>query len=467
MNPGPNTGSKVTLFAGGVVITVDDEFTIHDPGWVHVVDGRIAALGSGTAPDGIRTAVDHRIDATGSLVMPGMINAHTHLFQTFFRGLTDDKPLFDWLKQCIWPGAVHMDAESARLAAMLGLIENLRTGATSVIDHQYVHVSDQIDDAVCEAADELGIRMKLARGWADQNYDPRLAETADQILERTTRLRDRWHGHKRIRIEFAPLIPWGCSDSTMRVTLDQARAWGVGTHIHCAETTIEVEMSVEDRGVRHVEWLEQLGALGPDLQLAHAIWLDDHELDLIADSGTIVVHCPVSNMYLASGVARLIDMRERGIPVALASDGPGSNNRQDMFEVLKATVLLQKVHRLDAMALQPEDVVKMACGGGARAFGSPREIGTTEELGRLQAGAKADIIVVDLNTVSASPVHRPVSSLVFCCAPADVTHVMVDGDLLIDDRQLTRVDEAALIAEARSVAAQLFKRAGIESRLTR
>lgn len=225
-------------------------------------------------------------------------------------------------------------------------------------------------------------------------------------------------------------------------------------------------MSVDERGVRHVEWLDQLGALGPDLQLAHSVWLEDHELALIADSGAVVVHCPVSNMYLASGVARVLDMLERGIPVALASDGPGSNNRQDMFEVLKSTVLLQKVHHLDAMALQPEDVVKMACRGGARAFGSPAEIGTPDELGQLVAGCKADLIVVDLNTVFASPVHRPVSSLVFCCAPADVTHVMVDGKLLIDGKTLTMIDEAALLDEAREMAQRLFKRAGVASRLT-
>ena len=462
-----NSEPKGTLFEGGAVVTVDDEFTVHDPGWVHAVADRIAALGPGRAPDSIRESVGRRIDASQAVVMPGMVNAHTHLFQTFFRGLADDKPLLDWLRRCIWPGAIHLDRESARLAALLGLVENLRTGATSVIDHQYIHVNDQIDDAVCEAADELGVRLRLARGWADQNYEPQLSESADVILERTNRLRDRWETHPRIRIEFAPLIPWGCSDDTMRATLDQAREWGVGTHIHCAETLTEIEMSIESRGVRHVEWLDQLGALGPDLQLAHSIWIDDHELDLIAASGAVVVHCPVSNMYLASGVARLLDMRARDIPIALASDGPGSNNRQDMFEVLKTTVLLQKVHHLDAMALQPEDVIAMACRGGARAFGSPAEIGTAEELGRLEVGANADIVVVDLNTVSASPVHRPVSSLVFCCSPADVTHVMVGGDLLVDDRTLTGIDEEALLEEARSVARQLFKRAGIDSRLTK
>ena len=456
-----------TLIQGGVVVTVDDDFTIHDPGWVHIVGDRIVGLGAGQAPNLVRSSADRTIDADGSLVMPGMTNAHTHLFQTFFRGLADDKPLLEWLKQCIWPGAVHLDRDSARLAALVGLAENLRTGATSVVDHQYVHIDDQIDQAVCEAADELGVRLRLARGWADRNYLPELSESGEVVIERATQLRDRWKDHPRVRIELAPLIPWGCSDEAMRLTIDKAREWGVGTHIHCAETQVEVDMSLEERGVRHIHWLDSLGALGPDLQLAHSVWLDDDELDMIAESGSIVVHCPVSNMYLASGVARILDMKKRGITVALASDGPGSNNRQDMFEVLKSTVLLQKVHHLDAVALQPEDVIKMACRGGARAFGTPQEIGTDDELGRLEVGAKADLVVVNQQTVFASPVHRPVSSLVFCNSPADVTHVMVDGHLTIDDRRLTAIDEAALLQEATESARHLFRKAGVESRLTR
>ncbi len=456
----------MTLIEGGVILTVDDDFAIHDPGWIVVSGDRISDIGAGTAPAEVRSRATQTLDATGSLVMPGMINAHTHLFQSFFRGLADDKPLLEWLRQCIWPGAVHLDYDSARLAALLGLMENLRSGATSVIDHQYVHVDDQIDEAVCEAADQLGIRLRLARGWADRNYEPVLTESADVVLERTSRLRERWLSHPRIRIELAPLIPWGCSDEAMRVTIDQARSWGVGTHIHCAETQIEVEMSLEERGVRHIPWLDSLGALGPDLQLAHSVWLDDDELDLIAKHGSVVVHCPVSNMYLASGVARLLDMRERGIPIALASDGPGSNNRQDMFEVLKTTVLLQKVHHLDAMALQPEDAVMMACRGGARAFGSPEEIGTSDELGQLTVGSKADLVVVNLETVFAAPVHRPVSSLVFCCSPADVEHVMVDGEFVVKDGTINRADEAAVLAEATEVAAKVFAKAGVRSRLT-
>ncbi len=459
----PDRPAGGLLIDGGAVVTVDDGFTIHDPGWVHVVDDRIEAVGAGPAPPALRRSVGRIIDANGSAVMPGMTNGHTHLFQTFFRGLADDKPLLDWLRDCIWPGAVHLDQTSARLAALVGLVENLRTGATSVIDHQYVHIDEGIDDGVCSAAADVGIRFLLARGWADRNYEPSLMESAPTVLERTRQVRDRWHGHDddRIRIELAPLIPWGCSDEAMRATVAEARSWGAGTHIHCAETAVEVEMSIEERGQRHVEWLDDLGLLGPDFQLAHSVWLDDGELDLIAASGASVVHCPVSNMYLASGVPRILDMRRRGIPIALASDGPGSNNRQDLFEVLKATVLLQKVHHLDAVALQPEDAIWMGCRGGARAFGQP------DQIGALAPGRKADVVVVGLNSVFMAPVHRVPSALVFCATPAQVTHVVVDGRILIDEGRLTMVDEQTLLAQATASAADVFRRSGVESRLNR
>jgi len=222
------------LISGGAVVTVDDDFTIHDPGWVYIVNDRIDDVGPGAPRPELVESADRVIDAAGSALMPGMTNAHAHLFQTFFRGLADDKTLLDWLRECIWPGAVHLDGDSARLAATVGLIENLRGGATSVIDHQYIHIDDSIDDSVCAAADELGVRFLLARGWADRNYEPSLSESVDQVLERTRRVRDRWHGHDdhRIRVELAPLIPWGCSDEAMRLTISEARSWGAGTHIH-------------------------------------------------------------------------------------------------------------------------------------------------------------------------------------------------------------------------------------------
>ncbi len=445
------------------VLLLDDEFTVLDPGWVAVIGDVIKEVGSGTPPVGVRDVAETVIDGSGTVTMPGMVNAHTHLFQTFFRGLGDDKSLLDWLEHCIWPGAVHLDAQTAKLAAMVGLIENLRTGATSVIDHQYIHIDESIDDAICEAADEIGVRFLLARGWADRNYEPLLTETHEQVIERTRTVRNKWQGNNadRITIELAPLIPWGCSDEAMSQTISESRSWGAGTHIHCAETHTEVEMSIDERGLRHVEWLSQLGALGPGTQLAHSVWLDDNELDLIAESGSIVVHCPVSNMYLASGVPRILDMIDMKIPVALASDGPGSNNRQDMFEALKATILLQKVHNLNPTALQPEDALTMACRGGARALGKEKQIG------QISSGYKADLVVVDLETVFTAPVHSIASSLVYCASPSQVRHVIVDGQLLIKDSTLLGLNELDILGQANEAAQKLFTKAGIESRLTR
>ena len=450
------------LIHGGAVVTVDDQGTVHDPGWVYVRGNRVAEVGAGEPPSRRLAQAGEVIDAAGCAVMPGMTNAHTHLFQTLFRGLADDKALLDWLRDCIWPAAIHLDADIAYAAALAGLAENLRGGATTVIDHQYIHTDEGINDAVCRAADELGLRFMLAHGWADRNYHPELEQTAEQAVERADAARRRWDGHDedRMRVELAPLIPWGCSDEAMRTTVAAARSWGRGTHIHCAETAVEVEMSLEERGVRHVAWLDSLGVLGPDMQLAHSVWLDDEELDLIAATGSVVVHCPVSNMYLASGVARVPDMRARGITVALASDGPGSNNRQDMFEVLKAAVLLQKVDRLDPLLLQPADALHLACRNGASAFGMPGAFGMVAEAQR------ADLLVVGLRSPFVAPVHRVPSALVYNATPRDLRDVVVDGRIVIRDGALVAADERRIMAGAGDAARRLFDRAGIKTRVS-
>ncbi|HFD40730.1 MAG TPA: amidohydrolase [Anaerolineae bacterium] len=445
------------LIVNGTLVTVDDAGQVWSPGYLLVRDDRIAALGPGAPPEALSAQADTLLDASHMAVMPGLVNAHTHLFQTFLRGLADDRPLLEWLRTAIWPVAQALTAEEAYWAALVGLLENLRGGATAVIDHQYIHTDPANDDGVCRAAQETGLRLLLARGWADQDYHPAFMESPQRILDETTRLYETWHGRAegRIRVEFGPLIPWGCSDETMRATYELAQSWGVGTHIHIAETRAEVEISLEKRGVRHVEWLARLGILGPDVQLVHSVWLDDGELDRVAGQGAVVVHCPVSNMYLASGVAPVPEMRRRGIPVALASDGPGSNNGQDMLEVLKTTALLHKVHTLDAMALLPEDVLGMACRGGAAAFGQPDRIGS------LEVGKKADLVLVDLDTPRAAPVHRAPSALVYNAAGGDVDTVIVDGRILMRDKRVLVVDERKALAEARAACARLFERAGL------
>jgi 5-methylthioadenosine/S-adenosylhomocysteine deaminase len=243
----------------------------------------------------------------------------------------------------------------------------------------------------------------------------------------------------------------------MLKTYELAQNWGVGTHIHVAETKVEVEMCLESCGKRHIEWLADLGILDSSVQLVHSVWLNDHELDLIAEHQAVVVHCPVSNMYLASGAARIRDMRSRGIPVALATDGPGSNNNQDMLEVLKTTALLAKVSTLDAMALFPGDVLRMACHDGAMAFGQ------SDSIGSLEIGKKADVVMVDMDTPFAMPVHNVVSALVYNLNSGAVDTVIVDGKILMKDKVILVVDEKEILKEARIVCKKLFEKAGMQA----
>ncbi len=450
------------LIENGTVLTLaEDAPAVLDPGYVLIRDDRIVAVAAGRPAAELSATADQAIDATHMAVLPGLVNAHTHLFQTFIRGLADDKTLLPWLRAAIWPVGAAMSAEEAYLAGLLGLVENIRSGATAVIDNQYLHSDDRTDDAFCRAARDVGCRFTIARGWADHDYHPVFQETPEQIIAALTALHDTWHGAAdgRIRVAFGPLIPWGCSEATLQRTVALARQWGVPTHMHTAETREEVEMSLQATGLRHVHWLDRLGLLGPDMQLVHAVWLDDSEIERIAATGTMVIHCPVSNMYLASGIAAVTKLLRAGVPVALATDGPGSNNSQDMLETLKFAACLQKVGTLDATALLPEDVLRMACVYGARAVVG--QAGNLPYSGRLVPGAPADLILVDLNSPRMQPVWRAASALVYNANGGDVDTVIVDGRVLMQGKRVTCLDEAALLAECRRAARALLKRAGV------
>ncbi len=447
------------LIENGAVLSMDEQDTIHDPGWVWVQDDRICEVGAGQAParysqgNELQARADRVIDAARMVVLPGLVNGHTHLSQTFMRGLADDKPLLEWLKRVMWPMQAAMTPDDVHMASLLGLVENLRCGACAVVQHHKITTSPAHVDAAAEAAQSVGLRMLLARGWVDLGDT---GESPEVILSEMRRLHGCWHGAAdgRITIGFGPLAPWRCSDATMRRTMTLAREWGVPTHIHVAEARDEIEILRQRTGMRHVEWLASLGALGPDLQLVHSVWVDDAELDLIAGSKAVVVHCPVSNMYLASGVAPLRNMLDRGIPVALGTDGPASHNSQDLLETLKIAVLLAKANTGDARVLSSTAALRMVTVAGARLFGR-------EDLGRIAPGAKADMTLVNLNNVRSMPVHHPESALVYNTSGPDVHTVIVDGRVLLDAGRITTLDEAALLAECRQRASRLLERAGL------
>ena len=445
---------KKLLIQNGFIVTMDGANTIHAPGWVWVEGARIGAVGAGSPPADRVAQAERVLDARHMAVLPGLVNGHTHLSQTFVRGLADDKPLIAWLKQIMWPIQAAITPQDMRLASLLGLVENLRCGVTSVVQHHKITHSMAHVDAAAGAAEVVGLRMLLARGWVDLGD---AGEAPDAIVEAMTQLRERWQGaaEGRITLGFGPLAPWRCSDETMRRTVALARQWGMPIHLHVAEAQDEIDMLHQRTGLRHVEWLHELDALGPDVHLVHGVWLDDHELDLVAASGSVIIHCPVSNMYLASGVPAVCQMLARGIPVAMGTDGPGSQNSQDMLESLKIAALLAKVSTCDANAVLPLDLLRMATVDGARLWGR-------DDLGRIVPGARADLTLVDLNNARSMPVHRPESALVYSASGADVHTVLVEGRILLDAGQVTILDEAALLEECRFAAQNLLRRAGIE-----
>ena len=443
------------LIKNGAILTMNRAGETHWPGWVLVAGDQIEAVGTGEAPAEVRIKADRVIDATNIAVLPGLVNAHTHLSQTFMRGLGDDKPLLTWLKQVMWPLQAAMTPDDMHLASLLGLVENLKCGATVVNQHHKLP-DHAFADATLEAAETVGLRFQLARSWVDLGPS---AEQPHAIIAELERLHHRWQGagDGRITISNGPMVPWRCSDETMNRTLELARSWDAPTHIHIAEAQDEIDLMQQRNGMRHIEWLASLDALGPDVQLVHCVHVSEAELDLITESGSTVVHCPTSNMYLASGVAPIPAMLQRGIPVTLGTDGSASHNSQDLLETMKTAILLAKVGSGDPTALVPSDILRMATTAGARIMNRP-------DIGQLAPGYKADLTLVDLNRPHIMPVHRPDSALVYNCNGPDVHTVIVDGEVLLDAGRVTMLDEEALLAECRDAARDLMKRAGIRDR---
>jgi 5-methylthioadenosine/S-adenosylhomocysteine deaminase len=431
------------LIENGAVVTLDSAQAVYNPGYLYAESGLITALGPGQAPPEVRARAAQIIDARHQAVMPGLTNAHTHLSQTFMRGLAAGRPLLSWLKDLIWPLQAAMTPEDMRLAALLGLLENLRCGVTHVVDHHKVSTTPAHTDAVCQAARTLGVRLTLARSWADRGKN---AESAQSILADLERL---WAhaGHPGtglVSIANGPLAPWRCSPETLQQTHALGQRYGAPTHIHVSETREEVQMTVDDSGLRPVPWLDRLGLLDERAQVVHAVWVEPAEMDLLADRHATVVHCPVSNAVLGSGAAPLAALRQRGVRLHLGTDGSASNDSQDLFETLKWALGLARITNLDAASPAPADVLAMAAAGHA-----------------LRAGAPADLILVNLNHPRALPVHDPVSALALSTHGSDVDTVLVGGQVVVRDRHVLGVDEPALLDECRAAAAALRQRAGV------
>lgn len=443
---------------GGTVITMDPERRIFDPGYVLVRDGAIAGVGPAaqlTRPPG-RT-----LDASGRVVLPGFINTHTHLFQTLLKGPGDDRQLEEWFRSVVGPASCALTDEDCYRAAVAGCLEAIRSGTTTVKDFMYTHPRPHLSDAVVRGMLDTGIRGVFVRGYIDygESYGvpAPLIQPIDEILADGERVVKRYHGAEqgRIQVRFGPCMIWSCTANGLQATQRLADDLGVGLTMHIAETPFSVSNAMERFGVGDLAILERIGFLDSPTLAVHCVHLTERDLRILRARRVAVSHNPTSNMYLASGVAPIPAMLMAGIPVGLATDGPASNNNQNMIQSLKVGALLHKVHTLDPTAISAEQMLEMATIGAARALGIDGQVGS------LEAGKRADIVVLDLRTLFAGPVHHPVSSLVYAAIGSEVETVVIDGRVVMEDGRILTVSEEVARQEAQRAAEQLLERARI------
>ena len=444
------------LIENSTVVTLNERNEVLEPGSIEVRDGAIAAV-SAAPLDG--RGAERRIDGRGKVVMPGLVNAHTHLFQTFIRGVYEHLPFTEWLRRIYHCGRA-LTAEDCRLSAMLGSLESLKGGVTTVMDHHFLNRGLELPEATLEGMRAIGVRTALARTIMDlgELAPPEVLETPEEGLRSVEALIGN-HRHElgggMLTLMTGPNTPGVSASGEVAVATQRfAAERGLGVSAHIAEScsVLEAVRRRYDRpGV--IAWLEDLGALGPNWLAAHSVHLSAEEIGIMARRGVCVAHNPVSNMFLGDGIAPVVEMLKAGVTVALGTDGSASNNSQDMFEVVKAAALLQRARLQDPQAIRPMQALRMATINGAKALGLDRLVGS------LEPGKRADLILLDLRAAPHNvAVHNVVSHLVHCAKATDVELAMVDGRILMEGRKVAGVDEPGLLEQAQGAAERLVRR---------
>ena len=407
-----------------------------------VHDGRIVELlpraqaDAAYVPDAIHERPEH-------VLLPGLINAHTHAAMALLRGIADDMSLERWLEERIWPTEMRLVGPGFIADGTgLAIAEMLHGGITCFADMYF------FPDTVAEVAAAAGIRAAV--GMIALEFPTPWAETPAEYISKGLAVHDAYRAHPLVTTTFAPHAPYSVSDETLQRIRQLADELDVPVHTHVHETAREVADSVEKTGQRPLARLEALGLLNPSLMAVHATQLTDEEIENLARNGSSIVHCPRSNLKLASGACRVADLLAEGVNVCLGTDGAASNNRLDLWSEMEAAALLGKLIAGDAEALPAADVLRMATINGARALGLEQTIGS------LEPGKAADAICVRLEGASVEPVLDPISQLVYCAGRCDVSDVWVAGEHLLANGALTRLDESLLLDRARDWATKVL-----------
>jgi cytosine/adenosine deaminase-related metal-dependent hydrolase len=437
-----------TILRGGTVVTCDAADHVVQ-GDVLVRDGAIVEVGK------VHTAgLTRVIDARGCAVIPGLVQAHVHLCQVLMRGMADDRPLLEWLRERIWPLEAAHDAASLTASAELGLAECMLGGTTTLLDMGTVREHD----AVMEACVRAGVRVLSGKTMMDQGegVPAGLRETTRASLDESERLASRWRGAAggRVGYAWAPRFILSCSEALVRGAVERAAEHGDFLHTHAAEHPAEREAVRRALGDDDVAVLRRWGVAGPRAVLAHGVQLTDDEARVLAGEGTRVVHCPSANLKLGSGIARVAELDALGVPLALGADGAPCNNNLDAWTELRHAALLAKV-RTGVTSLPARRAFRLATIDGARALGLDALVGSIEP------GKRADLVVVRIDGAHVEPGGDVFSRLVYACTARDVEHVLVDGAHVVAHREHRRLDVDRVKARAREQARKLVARAGL------
>lgn len=431
--------SKILIHAMVLPMTGPDDF--FPQGEIAIDGDRIVSVGeTGTAP--MDFIPDRILDLKTDVVMPGLINMHTHAAMTLLRGYADDMPLMPWLQEKIWPFEDKMTPEDIYWGNALALCEMIRSGTTTMMD-MYI-----AEEEAARAVLEAGTRALLSRGMIEHTREAGL-----KSLQENSDLFKKHHnaGNGRIKILFGPHAPYTCSGEYLRIVKQEADRLGTGIHIHLAETQSEVATIKERYDTTPLRWLEKEGVLGGQVIAAHCVYIDDTEMDILKKYHVGVAHNAESNMKLSSGTAPISEMLRRGIAVSLGTDGTSSNNDLDMFGEMRSASFQQKLVG-SPEDLKAYDVLEMATVGGAAVAG-------LKDLGKLAPGYKADLIAIDFDQPHFYPRFSIPSHLVYCARGNDVRTVMVDGKILMEDRRLLTLDAARICREveerARRIASEI------------
>lgn len=386
--------------------------------------------------------VDKVIDGKGKILLPGFVNTHTHLSMTLFRGLADDLSLDSWLNDNIWPMEVNLTSEYCYIGALLGAIELIKSGTTTFSD-MYFYMED-----VAKAVEESGIRAVLSYGMIDFGDD----EKREHEIKENIALFEKCNGMAdgRIKVFFGPHSPYTASKDLLEDVRWLANEYNTGIHIHVSETQKEINDSLEAHNLRPFEYLDSIGFLGPDVVAAHSVWLSHNEIEIIKRNNVKISHNPCSNMKLASGIAPIYDLINNDICVGIGTDGASSNNNLDLIEELRTASLLQKVNLLNPKALTSNEALAMGTIKGAEVLGLEQEIGSIE------VGKKADLILIDTNNANMIPDSSVTSSnIIYSANGYNVDTTICDGKILMENKKLTTLDEEEIYKKARKAIEEL------------